>query len=162
MWRKGHLERYSKSYIEERENFRKSTKCSTAEASKESAFSTTDVNENLQYADDTIVDSGAMVHRTNTSALYEEPKLTPDTSKSTVNGAYILAICEGSSTVRFGSRKSGMNLNRILYVPQISEDLISVSQICDAGYHVTENVSSIVETQSSEKDIETETSIEYQ
>ena len=112
-------------------------KSSKAEASKESALSTTDVNKNLQYTDDPIVDSGATVHMTSTGTLLEEPKSTPYTSISTVHGAYIPAISEGSSTVRSGTKKSVVKLNRILYVPQISEDLISVSQIFDAGCHVT-------------------------
>ena len=142
---KGHLERFCKSYLEERDALRKRKQnapkgkatFSKDKVTTETALKTSEVKDNSQYNEDLIVDSGATVHMTSAQNILNESREAQNTNISTANGASIPAASEGSSIVKFGKDRPPIKLNRILYVPQICEDLLSVSQICDAGYRVT-------------------------
>jgi len=48
----------------------------------------------------------------------------------------VTATAVGKCNVRLGSNMPTVNLDRVLHVPEFSANLLSVSQLCDAGYTV--------------------------
>lgn len=104
-------------------------------ADNASDHSTEEVEANITQSDqDWFVDSGASSHITGSRrALTNFAPAMPSTSNSSVstaNGAR-LAVA-GQGTVTLYNNK----VNKVLYVPGISKNLVSVGKLADHGHHV--------------------------
>lgn len=59
-----------------------------------------------------------------------------DTQIATAGNEKMKATAKARATVQFGDHGSVLELDKTIHLPCISEDLLSVSQLCDAGYRV--------------------------
>ena len=108
--KKGHLEHFCKSYLEERDAFKKRKQDAFKDkVITETALTTSKVKDNSQYKEDPIVDSSATVHITSAHKILNESKEAQNTNISTTNGDLMPATSEGSSIVRFGKDRPPSN-----------------------------------------------------
>lgn len=73
--------------------------------------------------------------------MLREDALISDKEKSyteitTANNEMLTAESCGGASLTFGDDSQPIDLNDVLYVPTISESLLSISKLCDAGYYV--------------------------
>ena len=82
-----------------------------------------------------IIDSGASSHMVNDSAIIKNPRQS-SASVNTAGKEELKAEHEGDMYVTLGETSSPTNLHDVLYVLALSENLISVLELCDACYRV--------------------------
>ncbi|CAM6096996.1 unnamed protein product [Calypogeia fissa] len=87
-----------------------------------------------QYRDDWLIDSGASSHVTGNRTTLSQMSRSPASHVTTASGSHIPIAGKGS--VKFNKNKA---VSKVLYVPGVTRNLLSVGQLTDDGYSILFN-----------------------
>ena len=90
-------------------------------------------NDKMVAHREAIVDSGATVHMVKDHRLIKSSRRKVSTEIATAGKSSIKAEIEGKARVRLTGGKRSVIMNRILCVPELRDDLLSVGGLCDDG-----------------------------
>ena len=83
-----------------------------------------------------IVDSGATVHMVKDDRLIKSSRRKVSTEIATAGKSSIKAEIEGKARVRLTGGKRSVEMSRVLCVPELRDNLLSVGGLCDDGHKV--------------------------
>jgi len=95
------------------------------------------VGDNMRKAQRALLDSGASAHMMKGKQWMERGVKAVDKVITTASNDTLTAKSEGTANIRFDPDGPIVRLNRALHVPGISDNLLSVSALCNDGYTVS-------------------------
>jgi len=102
----------------------------------ESALMMRSAENRSMIAERALMDSGASSHMFKSRTWMDGNANEIDTPITTANNSTMSAKIEGAVNVTLRDGGDVLRLSRVLYVPEISDNLISVSSLCSDGYSV--------------------------